>query len=90
MHLSPRSPIASVPCQFKATAIADLSQQSAGASVDILGVVSSIGPVSSITTKKGEPLSRRTVTLYDQVRKGRRERLESVVVPSIANHFIIR
>ena len=53
--------------QFKATPISDLSQQSAGASVDILGVVSSIGPVSSITTKKGDPLSRRTVTLYDQV-----------------------
>jgi replication factor A1 len=55
--------------QYNLTGIADLVNLSAGASADVLGIVSNVGAVSSITTKKGEPLSRRTVSLYDQTSK---------------------
>lgn len=50
--------------------IDQLSSKNDKDTVDILGVVSNVGVLGSITTKKGEPLSKRNISVYDHTNKG--------------------
>jgi hypothetical protein len=64
--------------QHNLVSIEQLSNKSDKDSVDILGVVASVGVLGSITTKKGEPLSKRVVSIYDQSNKGVRLSVTSI------------
>lgn len=55
-----------IPLQsFKFVPIADIANISADKVIDVLGMVTDAGEVTSINTKRGTPLSKRTVNLVD-------------------------